>query len=163
MYNKVRLTLWEDLTVAFFGFLLGLISGVVIQSLKFKHDRKLDKIRRLMPYMEIVHPIVETLLIDVEHGLKLQEKDDLPELDRYLIRVADAFSPFAEWYSDFVERGMKAELQSLEYELFAGLYGIFVYYQLTKIHGVETISQNLKEIGANLKKTISMLEEFLKQ
>lgn len=155
--------MWEDLTVAFVGFLLGLLSGIVIQSLRFSYQRKLDKIRRVMPYVETVHPILETLVINVEHCSRLQEKNDTVEMQRYLKRATGALNSFGEWFSGFAERGLKPELQSLKYDLYAGLYGIFVYYQMTKIHGIEFVSQNLEEIGTNLERITKLLEEFLKQ
>ena len=155
--------LWGDTLTAMLSFLLGLIGGVIIQSVRFRYNRRLDKIRRVMPHMETVHPIFETLMIDAEHACRLQEKNDASELDRYIARISETFNSFGKWYSEFVERGMKPELQSLDYNLYAGLYGIFTYHQMTKIHGVQFLSQSLVDIGAKLGKTMTLLEEFLKQ
>jgi len=113
--------------------------------------------------METVHPIFESLMINVEHGFRLQEENDVSELNRYIARISETFSSFGEWYAELVERGMKPELQSLDYGLYAGLYGIFVYHQMTRIHGVQFVSQYLSDIRRDLKKTMPLLEGFLKQ
>lgn len=160
--GRTRLTVPEILVTGLVSFILGLISGLVIQRVKFQYDRRLDKIRRLMPYVEIVHPVFESLAINMEHGQKLIEKNDSEELARYLDRMVKDFESFGSWFVDFAEKGMKPELESLNYNLLSGLSGANVYFQMVKNHGTRYILENMNEIKQSLGKTEQLLNEFLK-
>ncbi len=156
------MTFEEVFATGILSFLLGLISGLAIQRVKFSNDRRLDKIRRLMPYVEIVHPIVESLAINIAHSQKLVEKNDDEELTRYLTRTAKDFESFGSWFLDFAEKGMKPELESLNYNLLSGLSGTNVYFQMVKNHGSKYILENVKEIKKSLCQTEQLLNDFLK-
>jgi len=153
-----ELILWEEI---FLSFLAGLFSGIIIQSLRFRYERRLDMIRRLMPYMETLHPIFESFVMDVEHVMKLQEINDAQEFDRYVGRISETLNTYGSWYSAFVAEGMKPELQSLNYDLYAALYGIFVYYQMSRKHGDQFLSQHLVDLQKDLKRAKILLEQFL--
>jgi hypothetical protein len=156
------MTISEVIATGIVSFVLGLISGLVIQTVKFRYDRRLDKIRRLMPYIELVHPIFESMAIDMEHGKRLMEKNDSDELIRYLNRMAKDFESFGSWFVEFAEKGMKPELESLNYDLLSGLGGANVYFQMVKNHGAKYILENMNEIAESLTKTKQLLNEFLK-
>jgi uncharacterized protein (DUF1330 family) len=115
-----------------------------------------------MPYVEIVHPIVESLAINIAHSQKLVEKNDDEELTRYLTRTANDFESFGSWFLDFAEKGMKPELESLNYNLLSGLSGTNVYFQMVKNHGSKYILENVSEIKKSLCQTEQLLIEFLK-
>ncbi len=153
----------ENLPSAIFGFILGLVSGIIIQTVKYGYDRRLDKVRRLMPHIEIVHPILEALIIDIDHTSKLREKDDQAEYDRYTTRITGVFGTFRSWYTEFAEKGLKPELQSMNYDLYASIYGIYVCSQMTKDQGTNFISQNLDDVREKLHRTMNLVEEFLKE
>ena len=147
---------------AVLSFGSGLLIGYLVQRKKFHDDLKLDKIRRLMPYVEVFHPIFESLVIDVRHGQKLIEKNDSTELTHYLDRILADFDSFGSWYADFADKGLKPQMESLNYNLLSGLNGTNVYYQLVKTHGTRYIFENINEIALSLGKTERLLKEFLK-
>ncbi len=156
------MTAEEALVTGILSFFFGLISGLLIQRVKFDNDRKLDKIRRIMPHAEIVHPILESLTIDIVHAHKLLEKNDNEELTRYLTRTAKDFESFNTWFLDFAEKGMKPELESLNYNLHKGLNGINVFCQMIRNHGIRYVLENMTEIQQALGQTQKFLNEFLK-
>jgi hypothetical protein len=152
----------EILVTALLSFFLGLISGLALLKTKFSSDRRLDKIRRIMPHIEIVQPIVESLAINCAHSQKLIEKNDNDELTHYLERTAKDFELFGSWFIDFADKGMKPELQSLDNNLFLGLSGANVYFQMVRNHGTKYILENMKEIRQSLLKTDQLIKEFLR-
>jgi hypothetical protein len=155
-------TIEEALVTGILSFFFGLISGLLIQRVKFDNDRRLDKIRRIMPHAEIVHPILESLTIDVAHAHKLLEKNDDEELTRYLARTAKDFESFNIWFLDFAEKGMKPEMESLNYNLHKGLNGVNVFCQMIRNHGTRYIPENITEIQQTLWQTQKFLNEFLR-
>jgi hypothetical protein len=157
------LTVSEILATVLVGFIFGLFSGLLIQRKKFRDDLKLDKIRRLMPYIEVFHPTFESLVINVKHCQKLIEKNDSTELTRYLNRIYADFESFGSWFVDFANRGLKPELESIDYSLLLGLNGANVYFQLAKNHGTRYVLENINEIERSLGKTKQLLDEFLKR
>jgi hypothetical protein len=152
----------DGLMIALFSFFLGLVSGIIIQTMKFRYDRKLDRIRRVVPDLENVHPILEVLIDDIDHEIKLQKRYDSGEIIRYSARIKKGLNLYREKYTEFVAKGLKPELLSLDHELYSGLQGIFVYCQLVDNYGEETILKNLQDINRTVKETMSLLEIFLK-
>jgi hypothetical protein len=144
------------------GFFFGLLIGLLVQREKFRDDLKRDKIRRVIPYIEVFQPIFESLVINIKHSQKLIEQNDSTELARYLDRVHSDFESFGSWFADFIGKGLKPQLESLNYNLLLGLNGTNVHFQSVKNHGTRYILENIAEIGQSLGKTERLLNEFLK-
>ena len=149
--------------VAILDLIVGFIIGMIVQSKKFSHDLQLDKIRRLTPHMEKIHPICETLITNIEHAIALLDSSDQEEFNRYLERTQNGLYDYGVWFESLSSEGLKPELQSLDYNLYASLYGIFVYYKMAKNEGRLFLQQQMKTVTKDLKRTQRYLENFLKQ
>ena len=156
------MTASELIGTGLISFVVGIFSGFFIQEIKFRKDRKRDKLLRLMPYMEIIHPIFESLMIDIEHAKKLAEKNDSEELNRYHERISKDFESFGIWFVDFAEKGLKIKLESIDLDLLLGLRGLNVFSQMIKNRGVKYIFENINLLSQSLINTEYLLKEFLK-
>lgn len=144
------------------GFLLGLFGGLIIQKEKFKDDLKLDKIRRLMPDVEEVQPILKSLIINIKHTLILIDNNDRDELNRYLDRIFIDFENYSKWFTGFLNKGFEPKMESIDYSLLVGLKGINVFSQLIKNNGTGYIQSNIQGIEDSLFQAECLIDNFLK-
>jgi len=142
-------------------FLIGLVGGIILQHYRWQVEKRSEKKARIIPYAETLHPKLENLVGNALHAVRLQDANDLPERNRYIERVCSDLEAVGLWFLEFVEDGLKPELQDLDLELYANLHGTFVYRQMLKEHGEEYISQNLNGLKEQLLRTLDLLTSFV--
>lgn len=151
---------FSQILSAFTGFAGGLIGGFVIEHYRLKHVLKVEKIKRLAPYLEQVYPIIRDLTIDSAYAIELQQRGDknLPLLKK----LCKCLKEFGSWYRVFRQNGMEPELESLDRDLCRLLSGVFVYSQLSAKYGTSYIFQRLERFHSVCLKGRESLEKLLK-
>lgn len=150
-----------DVVDIFGGFIGGLITGLVAQYMQFKHSLRLEKTKRLSPYLEEAYPIVEILSNDSIYAADLQLRDDKQEFERILRKIIMSIRQYAEWFVQFRTDGMMPELDSLDSELLSLLVGMFQHARLCKLHGREYISQQMQDFSGYCGTCRALLENRL--
>lgn len=144
------------------SFIFGLIIGIFSARTRFKYDRRLDKIRRLTPFMERIQPLYEHLNIDSEHCIKLRETIDNDEFNHYLSRINDYITNFGNLYTNLRGEGLADLLHNFDEELYNNLVGTFVFYQYKKDQEFLYLAQNLNDIHDNAVRTKNAINQFFK-
>lgn len=146
-------------------FLLGILSGVVvgyfIQVIRYKHTLRVEKIKRLAPYLELAYPTIDRLAQDGVYALKVQERKDQKEIESILVKLIDGLDQYHIWYLQYQENGLKPELLSVNETLDAYLNGLFVYAQMNKRHGKIYIHQRLNNFCIYVMRCRTQLEKLL--
>lgn len=126
------------------GLTTGVISGLAIQWKRFKDNLKMEKIKRLLPYLEHAYPIVERLKqhSDYANNIQLQNNDD--DLNEVLGRVYTSLDEFEIWFTGFKEDGLIRELDSIDKDLLNHFVGLFNYASQNRRHGPAYISQRIE-------------------
>jgi len=128
-------------------FLSGIISGLIIQNIRFRYSLRMGKINRLLPYLEYVYPIVERLNQYSGYAARTQLQDDEIERNEVFTRVTSALDEYAEWFNALKEDGMIPELDSVDKKLLNYLSGLFNYARLCQLHGSVYLSQQLQNLS----------------
>ena len=129
------------------SFLSGIVSGLIIQNIRFKHSLRMGKINRLLPYLEYAYPIVERLNQYSGYAARTQLQDDEIERKDVFARVTSALDEYAEWFNALKEDGMIPELDSVDKKLLNYLSGLFIYARLCQLHGSVYLSQELQNLS----------------
>lgn len=123
------------------GIMGGLAAGFILEHYRLKHELKVEKIKRVAPYLEQVSPTIKNLAIDSEYAVELQKRGCE---DQFLLqRLCKGLKEFESWYTIIRQNGLEIELESLNITLSRSLLGIVTYAQLTSKYGVDYISQRL--------------------
>lgn len=131
----------------FIGFLSGLATGIAVQYFWFKYASRIEKMKRLSPYLESVYPIVEKLNQDSEYALKVHFQEEEEHLTLVLKKIATSLEEYAIWFAQFKENGMIPELESLNVDLSRRFIGLFTYARLGNKHGLEYLSQRVQRLA----------------
>jgi len=145
----------------FLGVLSGIVVGYVIQLVRYKHDLRVEKIKRLAPHLELAYPIVDRSSQDSEYTVGIQNRKDEKQMDAMLEKLTADLSEYHFWYTRYQENGLKPELRSVNEILDAYLNGLFVYSQLSKMHGKSYIHQRLSDLAKHLMLCKLELERLL--
>ena len=143
------------------GFFAGIVTGVAIQYLQLKHSLKIEKTKRLSPYLESASPILDEITHDSTYAANVQLRDDEEEFERVLKRVSVSIAEYAKWFNDFRIDGMIPELNSLDADLLSRFVGMFTHATLCRLHGQEYLSQHVGEIAKYCTECKLMLETRL--
>lgn len=143
------------------GFICGLFTGIIVQYLQLKHSLKIEKIKRLSPYLESAYPIIEKLSNDSRYAANVQLHEDKREFGRTLGRLTISIQEYANWFSVFRTDGMMPELNSVDSSLLSRLVGMFTHADLCKLHGRDYLSQRMQDFAKYCEVCKSMLENRL--
>jgi hypothetical protein len=147
-----------DVIEVILGFTLGVISGAIIQHVRFKYSLKIEKVRRLTPLLEAVYPIINNLADDSDYAISIQVRGNNDEFRRILENVACSLDEYEKWFNRFQLAGISPALESVDSDLFARFNGIFTHTRLFKMHGVPYLSQNIDEFAEYCVKCRKMLK-----
>lgn len=136
----------------FLGILSGLITGIVvgivvgfwIERRRLKNMLKIERIKRLVPHMELVHPVLERISEDVGYLKIMQSRDDDPK--DFAQRTCQSFEEYRTWYKVFKENGLKPELEHSSKSLYALINGVFVHAQMVNKYGAQHVLANIEDI-----------------
>jgi hypothetical protein len=149
----------------FYGLLSGLLSGVavgwVVERYRLKNSLKVERMKRLTPQIEIIHPIVEELCADVDYFAKRQLRLPDGEDDSILEKIITYFAKYNAWYLGFQSKGFKPELGATSKPLLNRLTAIFAYSLRIRKYGGQYLLNEIDEISESLKASQSLIEQFL--
>lgn len=129
------------------GFALGLLSGAIIQNIRFRDSLKVEKVKRVTPLLEAVFPILEKLASDSIYAQTIQMRGDDSEFQRLIDRISISLVEYDKWYTRFQIAGLLPALESIDSNLLARFNGMFTHARLSKLHGLTYLSQNLSEFS----------------
>ena len=148
------------------GLLSGLISGVVvgyvIEHYRLKNGLKIERIKRLMPHIEVVHPIVEELRDDLAYLQKTQTRTESEDDPNFMQKICRTLDKYGAWYTQFQSNGLKPELGATNKELFAYLNGLSVHSKMAKKYGQDYVLREINQISKSARVCVSMIEQFLR-
>lgn len=129
------------------SFAFGIITGVLVQYARFRYSSRLEKMKRISSYLESAFPIVEKINHDSKYAAGIQLQDDEAHLSLLLEKVGLSLNEYSDWFAEFRERGMVPELESLNQTLSNHFVGLFMYARLSRLHGLEYISQRVRHLA----------------
>lgn len=118
--NFIQTILLSILSNPFITFLLGLISGVTIQTINFHLSKIKDNWNDLKNPLEEIYETIKTLLSLSSFLLNTQNDNSLPivnKINRHLTR-------YHSWYQEQSNKGQFKKLDSIDEELSATFQGI---------------------------------------
>ncbi len=147
------------------GLLAGLFSGVavgyVVEHYHFKNGLKMERIKRLMPYIEVVHPIVEELRDDLAYLQKTQMRTEGEEDSNFMQKICRTLDKYLSWYTQFQSNGLKPELAATNKELLTYINGLSVHSRMTKKYGQDYVLREINQISKSARICVLILERFL--
>ena len=143
------------------GLLSGVIVGYIVEHYRLKNELKVERIKRLTPHVEIVHPIIEELCDDVIYFQKAQMRKGYSEDPSFIKKIGIAFDKYETWYIQFQSDGLKPELSATRKQLFNLLNGLFVHSRMSRKYGQDYVLREINEISTSAKDCLSELEQFL--
>jgi hypothetical protein len=153
--------------VDFYDFLWGLLSGIFIgyflEYVRFKYSLKIEKIRRLSPFLESIFPIFEKIASYSVHAKNIRNWNDENELNRTVDVLRSEIDEWHALYLQFQQDGLKPELEAVNSELYAELNGMFVIAQMSRRYGESYILQNIEEIATKSENCKKLLASQLKK
>ena len=143
------------------GLLSGVIVGWIVEHYRLKNSLKVERIKRLTPYIEMVHPIIEELCDDISYFKKTQFRKMNEENQNFVIRISKAFDKYGLWYEQFQSNGFKPELGATSKLLLYSINGLFAHSQMSKKYGEDHILREIDEIFDSLNQCRVLVEQFL--
>lgn len=142
-------------------FFLGLGSGIVVETLHFKLQRKKDNWNDLKSPLQEIYSVVRDLCNDSDHAFKIQDNNSRLEVDPVLERINQNLRLYLNWFKPFEAKLGIAKVNSLDEELGAALKGMSRYaiYSDQDKRFVETKLFRFIEISSSAEKR---LQEFSK-
>jgi hypothetical protein len=133
------------------GVVSGIIVGYVLQYITYKRGRRIEKIKKLSPYLEGAFPIVNKLNQDLNYVNEIQNLNNQNEIDAILDKIVSGLDQYNIWYLKYQGDGLKLELLSINEQLDGYLNGLFVYAQMTKTYGKAYFHQRLDKFQQQIK------------
>jgi hypothetical protein len=152
-------------TVAALGyiitFVLGLSSGLVIETIRFAYLRKKDNWTDLKNPLQDVYGVIRNLQNDCDHAFKIQNHSSSSVMDEVLNRINQNLGKYLEWFKPFEDHLGIKKVDSIDEVLGATLIGISNFARLSKQDQryVESRLDKLREITEISEKR---MEEFIK-
>lgn len=128
----------------FSGLIVGIVVGLIIEHIRLKNALKIERIKRLAPHLELVHPVLERIQEDGAYLKVIQTRDD--DFQELVRKICEGFEEYRTWYKVFRENGLKPELEHSSKYLYALINGVFVHAQMADKYGIQHILSNIKEI-----------------
>jgi hypothetical protein len=108
-------------------FVLGLASGILVETLHFKYLRKKDNWNDLRSPLQDVYAVVRNLCNDGDHAFKIQDNSSRVDVDAVLDRINQNLRSYLNWFKSFEDSLGIAKVDSIDEELGAALKGISYY------------------------------------
>ena len=128
----------------FSGIVVGIVVGLIVEHTRLKNTLKIERIKRLAPQLELVHPVLERIQEDGKYLRVIQSRDD--DFKELVSKICQSFEEYRTWYKVFRENGLKPELEHSSKYLYALINGIFVHAQMTEKYGIQHILSNIEGI-----------------
>lgn len=154
--------LWQVMVSLAVAVVSGIIVGVVVERFRLRNILKIEKIKRLAPYVEAASPLVTRIDEHAEFATKMLHGSGEHEPSAQITKLKSVLIQFVEWYSQFEQRGMRPELESIDRELYDHLTGLFNLARFCSLYGDTYLSQNLDRIREATNGTKSRLNRFWK-
>jgi len=154
-----------ELLGAVFGyataFLLGLGSGIAVETLRFKYLRLKDNWNDLKGPLQEIYVAVRNLQNDCDHVIRIRKTSSNVAVGNVIRQINQNLETYSEWFKPFEgDLGIK-KLDSIDEELGAALMGIsyFALYSETDSAYVETRLASFREMTDMAEKRLG---EFMK-
>lgn len=152
--------LFGEILATIFSFIGGLAIGLVGEHYRLKHELRIDKVRRLAPYLEQIYNVIRDLVVDSEYAFRLQESGTANSIP--LRKLYRGLGEYRSWFLSFRQNGMEPELESLNRPLYLMLQGVYAHAQSCNEHGVAYASQRIASIRHRCSECKIALEKYLK-
>jgi len=126
------------------GVVVGIVVGFLIERQRLKNMLKIERIKRLAPHMELLHPVLERISEDVGYLKIIQSRDDDPK--DFTQKACQGFEEYRTWYKIFKENGLKPELEHSSESLYALINGVFVHAQMVHKYGAQHVLANIEDV-----------------
>lgn len=142
-------------------FILGLVSGILVETLHFKYLRKKDIWNDLRIPLQNVYAVVRNLCNDSDHVFKIQHNSPRLVVDEAFERINQNLRIYLNWFKSFESKLGLTKVDSIDEELGAALKGISYYaiYSDNDQRYVETKLFRFIEITSSAERR---LQEFSK-
>jgi len=145
----------------FSGLIVGIVVGFIVEHIRLKNMLKIERIKRLAPHLELVHPVLERMYQDVEYLKIIQSRnDDFKDLAQ---KTCQGFEEYQTWYKVFRENGLKPELEHSSRFLYALINGVFVHSQMVGKYGIQHALANIEDILEKVNYCQKQIASFLNQ
>jgi hypothetical protein len=153
----------QDFVLGLFsGLASGILVGYIVEHFRLRNAQRLEKLKRLTPHIEVVHPIVEELSDDVAYFQKTQLRNDSLGEHAFTSHILNSFDKYGTWYENFLSNGYRTELESVNKWLSLSLYGLFVHSRMVKKYGEDHVFREIFSIKKSLDESRVFIEKFLK-
>lgn len=143
------------------AFVLGLLSGFAVETLRFKYLRKKDNWNDLRNPLQDIYTVVRNMCNDGDHAFKISGSSSRLVIDTVFERINQNLRIYLKWFKSFEGKLGIAEVDSIDEELGAALKGISYYaiYSEQDPRYVETKLFRFIEITSSAERR---LQEFSK-
>jgi archaellum component FlaC len=143
------------------GLVVGTVVGFIVEHLRLKNMLKIERVKRLAPQLELVHPVLEKICDDVSYLRAIQSRnDDFEDLTR---KTCQSFEEYQSWYNTFRENGLKPQLEHSSKDLYALINGVSVHAQMVTKYGVQHLLANIEDISKKVNSCRKGIATFLNQ
>lgn len=112
-----------NIAYEFLAFILGLISGIIIEVAHFRFTNIRDNWNELKPCMEEIYRVLGDLRNESQHALGAQNRDT-KSFRSAMNKIQQDLSSYRDWYPKIENHGYLAKLNSIDEELGAALTGL---------------------------------------
>jgi len=142
-------------------FALGLLSGLVIEIIRFAYLRKKDNWNESKTPLQDIYGLIRNLQNDCDHAFKIQNHGSSSIVDEAINRINQNLAKYLKWFKPFEDHLGIKKVDSIDEVLGATLIGISHFARFSKQDPryVESRLYKLREITGISEKR---MEEFIK-
>jgi hypothetical protein len=148
----------NSLLVPLFTFVTGLIIGIIVEYLRFKHTIQIERIKTLSPILCEVYPITEKIVGDTNYALNLRQRNDKNEFMSFIETLFRDLEEYRMWDEKYREAGLKLILRHFSKGLNESFDAMRIYAISTNLQGKNHISGILEEMHKTSKKCLDEIK-----
>jgi hypothetical protein len=152
--------IWEVAVSFTAGIASGTIVGVIVEHLRLRHTLRVETIKRLTPYLEAATPLVTRIDEHAEFAMRMLNASGGHDPSVQITNLKSALNQYVDWYSQFQEKGMRPELESIDSELYDRMTGLFNLSRFSSSYGNAYVSQNIEAFHRGSSAIRSKLDRF---
>jgi hypothetical protein len=152
--------IWEVAVSFAAGIVSGIIVGVIVEHFRLRHTLRVEKIKRLAPHLEAATPLVTRIDEHAEFAMRMIHASGGHDPSVQITNLKSALNQYVDWYSQFQEKGMRPELESIDRELYDRMTGLFNLSRFSSSYGDAYVSQNVEAFHKGSSAIRSKLNRF---
>lgn len=154
------ISLFARLLPYIMALVTGLIVGIIVERLRFKHRVQMERIRMVAPMLHEIYPTLEKIAGDTDYVVNLRQRKNISGITDPIKALLEDLGEYRTWDNKYREAGLELNLRHISKGLNDSLNAMRIYAINAKLQGENYVHGILDEMQDTCNKCIGGIRKF---